>query len=228
MRKLLDIILPCDKFDDYVVRCESTISLHLDSEFFNLIFIVPSNSLFLFRENFPMHTTIVESRKGIYSAMNDGIKSSQSEYLYFIGKDDLIVKNYIRVFQYLKLHKPDVLFCDVFYEKNIKKSCYPNKILLLKSNICHQGIIYHKSIFSRFGHYSKYMNVQADHFLNIKILWSRDILSHYLKIPICIYSNSGYSTKNKDFNFNRLYPLILRKYVGFWAYILILIYRFIK
>lgn len=228
MSKLLDIILPCDRFDDYVVRCESNISLHLDPKFFNLIFIVPSNNLVLFRENFPMHTTIVESRKGIYSAMNDGIKMSQCEYLYFIGKDDLVLKDFNETFQYLKLYKPTVLFCDVLYAPDINKSCYPNKFFLLMRNICHQGIIYHKSIFTRFGFYATYMKVQADHFHNIKLLWSNKVDVHYLKKKICIYSNSGFSSITSDKVFHKLYPLILKKYVGIWAFILIFIFRFFK
>ena len=160
--------------------------------------------------------------------MNDGVKVATGDYFYFIGKDDMITEDFIFAYKYINDYKPMVLSCDVTYRNLGVYSGYPSKFKLLYKNLCHQGLFYHKSCFSDFGYYVTFMKVQADHFHNIKLLWSNKCDVHYLKKKICIYSNSGFSSITSDKKFHKLYPVILRKYVGYWAFILILIIRFFK
>lgn len=225
---ILSIILPCNKLDVEARDCIYKITVILKKNNFELI-LVRTNSIFSdFTEQYPDFRVLKESRSGIYSAMNDGIKAASGEYLYFIGKDDVLLEQFTFAFDYISKYSPKVLSCDVVYRDLGFHSGFPGKFKLLFRNLCHQGLLYHKSCFSGFGLYSTQMKVQADHFHNIKLFWNCKLDVHYLRKKICVYSNSGFSTITSDRVFHKLYPLILKKYVGYWAFTLVLIYRLLK
>ena len=225
---ILSLILPCNKLDTEAHFCISKISYILKDCAYELILITTDLYYLKFTQKYPSVVVIKESSKGIYSAMNDGIKVATGNYLYFIGKDDVILDEFIFAFKYIKKYAPTVLSCDVVYKNSGIYSGFPSKFKLLYKNLCHQGLFYHKSCFSDFGLFATYMKVQADHFHNVKLLWSNKCDVHYLNKKICVYSNSGFSSFTSDIIFHKLYPLILKKYVGNWAFILILIFRFFK
>ena len=72
--------------------------------------------------------------------------------------------------------------------------------------------------------------VQADHFLNIKVLWDRTATAQirYLDQPLAWYSGDGFSMTNRDAIFWRLYPNIMLRYVGSWAMCLLIGYRILR
>ena len=74
------------------------------------------------------------------------------------------------------------------------------------------------------------MRVQADHLLNIKLLWDRAAgpRIRYLDQPLAWYSGDGFSTQHRDPTFWRLYPTIMRRYVGTWAMCLLNGYRTLR
>ena len=225
---ILSIILPCYKFDSEVCSCISKISCILKNCHYELIIICTEEYYLKFTQKYPSIIVIKESSNGIYSAMNDGVKVATGDYFYFIGKDDMITEDFIFAYNYIKEYIPMVLSCDVLYRNLGVYSGYPSKFKLLYKNLCHQGLLYHKNCFLDNGLYLKSFKVQADHFLNIKLFWHNKADIHHLKKRICVYSNSGFSTTTPDIVFNRVYPLVLKKYVGYWAYILIIFYRLLR
>lgn len=97
---------------------------------------------------------ISENDKGIYDAMNKGIKLANSEWIYFLGSDDYIQsEGFSFVIKNLNTFKEKIVICGVNLLKNGKVvyKHYPirkinSKTVYLNTRICHQGVIAKKEI----------------------------------------------------------------------------------
>jgi glycosyltransferase involved in cell wall biosynthesis len=195
-----------------------------------VIVVTPSALVAKTRALFPWALVHAETRRGIYGAMNDGARASCGRYLFFLGKDDIVLPALLRAVALLEQEQPFALFCDVYWGSRGVYRGRPSRFLLLARNLCHQGIIYSRVAFERHGPYLRRMRVQADHFLNIKVLWDRldGHRVHYMKEPITWYSGAGFSNLHRDRLFWRLYPTIMREYVGNWAMVVLAGYRALR
>ncbi len=228
---LLSIIIPVLEPDAELARCVHCIlgaTKNLPSP--EVVIVTPPKFVAAAAALYPSALVCAETRHGIYGAMNDGASVSRGKYLYFIGKDDMMLSTLREVLTLLESKHPFALFCDVYWGGSGIYSGKPSKLRLLGRNLCHQGIIYSREAFDRHGPYLRSMRVQADHFLNIKILWDRNNASRicYLEKPLAWYSGDGFSMTNRDSTFWRLYPNIMRRYVGHWAMRLLIGYRMLR
>ena len=230
-RPLLSIIIPVLEPDAELARCVHCIlgaTQNLTAP--ELVIVTPPRFVTAIAALYPSTRVFAETRRGIYSAMNDGAAASRGQYLYFIGKDDMMLSTLREALTVLDREHPFALFCDVYWGTRGTYSGKPSRLRLLWRNLCHQGIIYSREAFERHGPYLRPMRVQADHLLNIKILWDRTGASRicYLKQPLAWYSGDGFSMVNRDATFWRLYPNIMRRYVGYWAMCLLIGYRILR
>lgn len=192
-----------------------------------VIIVTPLRFVAQTKSLFPWARVCAETRKSIYGAMNDGARFSRGEYLYFLGKDDIVLPTLRNAVTLLERERSFALFCNVYWGSRGVYRGAPSRMRLLARNLCHQGIIYSRAAFDRHGPYLRRMRVQADHLLNIKILWDRESGSRvrYLDEPLAWYSGDGFSMAHRDPVFWRLYPNVMRRFVGRWAACLLTLYR---
>ena len=192
-----------------------------------VVVVTPQRFVAQIRSLFPWAEVCPESRKGIYGAMNDGARASRGRYVYFLGKDDIVLPTMRKAVTLLERERPFALFCDVYWGSRGLYRGAPSRLGLLARNLCHQGIIYSREAFERHGPYLRRMRVQADHLLNIKILWDRnpDARVRYFAEPLAWYSGDGFSLTNRDPVFWRLYPTVMSRFVGRWAACMLTLYR---
>jgi glycosyltransferase involved in cell wall biosynthesis len=226
-RPLLSVIVPVLAPDLELRRCLDSLRLALgDRGDWELILVTPAAVAAEARALSPGTTVCAERRRGIFAAMNDGVKASRGEYLYFVGKDDIALPALRAALDLVAAERPDVAFCDVYWGDVGTYSGWPGKLRVLWRNLCPQGIIYGRAAFLSNGPYVRRMRAQADHYLNIKLLWSREKLKvAYFSKPVLWYSGSGYSSQTGDRVFRRLYPRILRRHVGVLAAGALTLYR---
>ena len=174
-----------------------------------------------------------EPDKGIYDAMNKGIKKSQGEWLYFLGSDDWLYDD--EVFSYFyrdnDFSEYDVVYGEVYSPKlNIEHKgawSFSN----LDFNRCHQAIFYKAYMFDILGLYNLKYKVKADHDYNLKWYLNKRTLSLHVNKLVSNFSTEGVSSNVKDLKFNKvLYKYILRRgkgmlppnavvlYMDKWAY----------
>ncbi len=216
-RPLLSVIIPALAVDAELRRCFASLRLILpDVAEFEIVLVVPAHQLATAGSDMPDAVVLAETRPNVYAAMNDGVQASTGRFLYFLGKDDIVLPSMRDAVDMLWSAAPIALFCDVYWGGDGVHRGRPSKWKILFRNVCHQGIIYSREAVLKQGPYLRRMRVQADHLLNIKLLWdsANDGQVRYLRRPIAWYASTGYSSTARDTLFYRLHPVIIRRYLG--------------
>jgi glycosyltransferase involved in cell wall biosynthesis len=233
VRPLLSIIIPAFEADVELRRCIDSVRLTCgyDEERYEIVLVTPLCQIELAKTLMSGVTTYVaETRRGIYSAMNDGIQASRGRYLFFLGKDDIVLPSFGKVVDQLAQVGGSAAFFDVYWGHDGLYSGRPSKWRVLLRNFCHQGIIYSREVIKTHGPYIRRMRVQADHLLNIRLLWDTRFARSIRYFPggrVC-YAAEGFSSVTRDPLFWHLYPTILNRYIGPAASVLLLASRCLR
>lgn len=147
---------------------------------------------------------VSERDDGIYGAMNKGIDFVNGDFILFLNANDVLYNEHVlETVSKVLDENPDTkfLFGDVDYISTDKKTStiqtyenVKNAIWFINENICHQSIFYHKSLFKKFGHYSKDYKIYSDWDFNIKCLVKNKVQALYLPIIISKFQLGGLSS----------------------------------
>lgn len=149
-----------------------------------------------------------EKDKGIYDAMNKGIKLARGKWLYFLGSDDtLFDRNVLKdVEQYASNNESGVIYGNVKIVGNAGWSSdgqiYDGKfdlVKLLRKNIAHQCIFYPRHSIQNESYNLQY-TVCADYDLNLRLY--RESEFKYLDRIIANFKGGGYSLIATDTEFS--------------------------
>lgn len=209
---LISIIIP-------TYNCAATLSRCLDSVLnqcyknFEVIIVDGFSSdatMLIVNKYVKLNANIVwvsEIDKGIYDAMNKGIKMAKGEWLYFLGSDDILLSNEVlnsmnKVFNQTKAY--DVIYGNVTSTKfqGIYDGEFTNDKIFLK-NICHQAIFFKKEVFRKIGTFNLKYIVHADWDHNIRWFLSKKVKKKYVNIVCAEYSDGGFSSITEDIPFNK-------------------------
>jgi glycosyltransferase involved in cell wall biosynthesis len=227
------VIIPAIGVDLELRRCIDSVRLACgaDNERCEIVLVTPPSNVEVAKTSVEgVNIFVTETRKGIYAAMNDGISASRGHYLFFLGKDDIVLSPFGKILDCLAKEGGSAAFCDVYWGKEGVYSGNPSKWRVLIKNYCHQGVIYSREVIDEHGPYLRRMRVQADHLLNIRLLWdSRFSPSiRYFRGAGVWYASEGFSSVARDPLFWRLYPKILNRYVGATASVLLSASRWLR
>lgn len=144
-----------------------------------------------------------EPDKGVYNAMNKGIKHAKGEYLLFLNSGDVIFEasTLEKVFQKELIAKGDIVYGDCMTVENGTESLwtFPHRVDLeyfCYGNICHQGMFIKAYLLKNEGYDESY-SLYAD--------WARWIQLFiagasflYIPVVICGYEMGGMSSCNPE------------------------------
>lgn len=154
---------------------------------------------------------ISESDKGLYDAMNKGIKMASGEYIGIVNADDTLADGHVisKISDFLSDRKVDASIGDIVqhnFEGQIirrysAKSWDPDK-LKIGFMPAHPGIFFKKELFDQLGYYALDFKIGADYelitrfFLKNNISWAySEIVTH--KMLIGGVSSSGWKSYKK-------------------------------
>lgn len=140
---------------------------------------------------------ISEKDYGIYDAMNKGIAQATGRFILFLGADDKLAINLEELALFL-VDEETIYYGDVKLSPSNK--IYGGKYTtakLLNRNICHQSILYPKSVFEQFQFGSSYKFME-DYVMNMKLWCSSAFTFSYINKTIAIYNTAGLSSTNLD------------------------------
>jgi glycosyltransferase involved in cell wall biosynthesis len=155
---------------------------------------------------------------GIYDAMNIAIAQASSEFVLFMGCDDLFYSNNsLQLFQTFLKEKTAVYYANSFFKK--RKIIYDgrfNRFKLSKRNICHQSILYPTHLLKS-NLYDITFKLKADYDLNIR-LWSK-VRFIYCDFCFTVFNDDASSGNNEDSEFEyKKFSLIIR-YLGILPFV---------
>lgn len=144
-----------------------------------------------------------EPDKGIYDAMNKGIKLAEADWLYFMGGDDILydTKVLLAIHQELNNSSCHLLYGNVIGQLSNTKYAYDTVDKVLTEGMHHQSAFYKRTLFDELGIYDNSFKIAADYHFTLKVFVSKLYRTQYVNIDTCLYGESGYSSQNYDYKF---------------------------
>lgn len=150
---------------------------------------------------------ISEPDKGIYDAMNKGIRAATGDVIGILNSDDFFTSNDVisAVVSTFKNNDIDAVFGDIHYVKpdNLNKCVryYSSAAFnpsLFKFGImpAHPSFYVKRSCYEKYGLYSLDYKIASDFDLLIRFLYTHKIKYRYLKKDFVTMRTGGASTKN--------------------------------
>lgn len=142
---------------------------------------------------------ISESDKGIYDAFNKGWKMAKGEWIYYLGADDILLKDAFCIFRISTYENCDVLYGKVIYKKFsglIYKTPVLNLTKLRKFMICsHQAILMKRDVIATMHGFNLKYKVSADYDLMLRCYLQKKKIS-YIDSDIAVFNCEGTSHEN--------------------------------
>ncbi|WP_419801108.1 glycosyltransferase family 2 protein [Mucilaginibacter sp.] len=156
---------------------------------------------------------ISEGDRGVYDAMNKGVKIATGDFVYFLNSGDILLANLEKIIKFLKSEKSIIYGDSYWIGKHILYYGKTSKWKIIRNNICHQSIFYPKNIFNKYSYDLNY-KVFADYYLNVSLMADKSYSFIYIPVLICSFDDTvGLSKKIKDLHFkNDLVKLVKAKY----------------
>lgn len=156
---------------------------------------------------------ISEPDKGVYDAMNKGIRLAEGEWLYFLGSDDTFqdagvlagffadprASGFRDASNATGFTDPGAAGFDLLYGDVLSpsyKGRYDGEFTyekLLSRNLSHQAAFYKKSLFTRLGDYDQHYRMHADWDFNLRCFSDAAVRTHYTGVLVATFGAEGIS-----------------------------------
>lgn len=170
---------------------------------------------------------VSEKDKGIYDAINKGLKLATGDFLIVLGTDDHFLSYHTLEKVAPKLESQDcVYYGNVYMEEfNLIHKRKFNKTKRAIWNICHQCIFYPQNVYKFYEYDLKY-KLFADNEYNFRI--SEKFCFTYIEDTISYFSYGGKSAKRDDIAWNKDKKKYIIKYCGLIPYLISCFRNYIK
>ncbi len=205
---LISIIVPLYNSGPFILNFINGIANQIFSDY-EIVFIDGNSSdesFSLVKKNetiFKNIKVVSEADKGIFDAMNKGVRLAKGEWLYFMGADDMFFDNQVllEISKYLN-YDHDIVYGDsLWVPDRVKEEGEWTLEKILFQSINHQRIFYRRSLFNDEVKYNIKYKIAADHALNIKLFCDAQIRKSYVPIMIAKYHSGGFSSNKFDVHF---------------------------
>ena len=159
-----------------------------------------------------VHFWLSEPDRGIYDAMNKGIKFVSGGWVLFLGADDLLEAGFKAMVSELK--EPNGIYYGMVNVGGVIYKGPYSDYRLSKLNICHQAIFYPAHIFAGRYKYNLEYPLWADWLLNIECWHDPELKFIYRPHLVSIFGMHGISSNYTDKAFERDRKKIIIKHFG--------------
>lgn len=142
---------------------------------------------------------VSEKDKGIYDAMNKGIKVAKGEYLLFLNSGDTLYDLDV-LDDFFKMNfKEDIIYGNVYMENNQYTRKYPETItfrFLFEQAFCHQAMFFKKNLFENNGLFNTDFKIVADWLFYSIAIVNNNASTKYFDRTISNFNEEGLSSLN--------------------------------
>ncbi len=144
---------------------------------------------------------VSEPDKGIYNAMNKGIKVAKGEYLLFLNSGDGLYNRTTLEEVVRKINNEDIVFGNVISGASLWKPSHQLELYqVFKRSLPHQGSFLRRSLFDSIGYYNEKFRVISDWEFFMRAIFEFKCSYKYIDVIVAEYEKGGMSN-NRAFNF---------------------------
>ena len=162
---------------------------------------------------------VSEPDKGIYNAMNKGIRQAKGEYLLFLNSGDWLVSEDILEIFFSKINSSDIVYGDIILynndgSKNLLKTKAAEEITMayfFSNTICHQGALIKRELFKEIL-YDETLKIVADWKFFIQQIVFKNCSLQYIELPLSNWNIHGISNDRESWPlYKREKELVLKE-----------------
>ena len=165
---------------------------------------------------------VSEPDKGIYNAMNKGIKEAKGKYLLFLNSGDYLINNNVFKEVFDISFNDDIVYCDIklVYPEKVVYHVFPESIdvpYFIDGAIGHPTSFISSQLFKILGPYDEKLQIVADWKFFLMARINPNITFRKINITLTVFGMDGISYLNKDLGknerhivLNKDYPYLLR------------------
>jgi glycosyl transferase family 2 len=160
-----------------------------------------------------------EPDKGLYDAMNKGVRAAKGRWIFFLGADDELVARLADIAPML-IDERTIYYGDVYMPRRqqVYDGAFSAYKIMLK-NICQQAIFYPRRAFEWRSFDTRY-RLWADHAFNIACYGDPALRFSYIGKVICRYNDyTGASAHTGDSKFQADRASLIRAHLPLWLYL---------
>lgn len=142
---------------------------------------------------------VSEPDKGIYNAMNKGIKEAKGEYLLFMNSGDVLVDDENILIICKEKLQEDIVAFDCLLEKDNKvvgrrsHTEKPTLFYVIRHGFKHQSTFIKRSLFEKLGLYNEFYKIAGDYEFWIRSFLDSATTAKSYTIPIAVFQLNGIS-----------------------------------
>lgn len=148
---------------------------------------------------------ITEPDKGVYNAMNEGIKAATGDLIIFLNADDIFINELVieRFANFAKERKEGLILGDIVFLDKYTGKVYHEKqplidgIQLLKSTVFHPATFFRREVFEKYGLYNEENKIASDYEWYVNYFVKNSGNYAYLDKPVTVFSMGGLSSNEK-------------------------------
>lgn len=169
---------------------------------------------------------ISEKDKGVYHALNRGIKNASGDIIAFLHADDFYANSRIieRVADKFKAEKNDIVYGDLVYlrgDGNILRYWRAGEFKRFNIKFGwmppHPSFFVKKNVYEKYGVFDTDYHIAADYDLMLRFLWKYNISNSYLPevlVNMCVGGKSNKNLKNILLKSREDYQIIKKLKMG--------------
>jgi len=150
---------------------------------------------------------VSETDKGIFDAMNKGVRQAKGQWLYFIGADDRLfdARTLERIFSPENQADTDIIYAKVWnnFKKKAEGEAIVNQKDFIQKNLWHQSMFFKSKVFKKVGLYEIKYKIAADTVFNLKAFCLHHFNWKYLDLIVSSFSGEGISAQRNDTVFHK-------------------------
>jgi glycosyltransferase involved in cell wall biosynthesis len=157
-----------------------------------------------------------EPDRGVYDAMNKGIKLSTAPYLYFLGAGDTVREGVLeKIAAHVPAREPAFIYGNVFMQDRqvIWDGPWTPEKFRTRTP-CQQAIFYDRRIFEWHGQFDLNFKTLSDYAMNIRCFGDRRVRKIFVDAIVADYEGAGLSAAARDEAFHAARPELLRIHLG--------------
>ena len=224
-RPLLTIVIPTYQALDLIPQCIDSIRAALGCSLGSTVLVTVQDGRsqdgivdYVRNLAIPGITIASEQDSGIYDAMNKAVQQASTPWIYFLGADDQLLPDFVKVLPLLDDLSAIYYGSVVFTSDRRKYDGRFSPLKLVFRNICHQAIFYPTRLLAAHPYQTKY-SIKADWATNIILMSSYAF--RYVDYSVALYNNeNGMSRMHEDVIFNSDRNRLFRHAFGFTYYLL--------